>query len=1177
MLFSYIEQKAGNEYSHLCYNEFNSNQFCTIMELIRNPLKDVSIMGFVHLHVHSEFSLLEGACRIEPLVKKCRESGFDTLAITDKGVMYGVIPFYKACLSYGIKPIIGMEVYIEEEPEVESPRTRRERKSRSLILLAKSNKGYRHLLKLASLAKQDHYDGRPKVTKRQIAELNEGVVALSSGMNGEIETHLLQGEFAKAKQTAGEYKNVFGHDFYLELQDHNIGKEKQLNLDLIHLSEQTGIKLVASNDVHYIDKEDALSHDCLLCIKNGSKLTDEEREKLPSNEYNLKSPGEMEQLFSHVPRAVSNSARIAAQCDLEIELGNSVLPKFPLPDETNSADYLRSICERGLTDRYSEITDETRSRLDYELAVIDRMQYNDYFLIVWDFMSFAHAQGIITGPGRGSAAGSLVAYVLKITNVDPLSHELLFERFLNPERVTMPDIDIDFPDTRRDEVIRYVADKYGKDHVAQIITFGTLAARAAVRDVGKVLNLPPKLVDSVAKQIPSRPGITLEEAMNESPALSNLLKQSEEATRLFEIAGTVEGLPRHASTHAAGVVISDEPLTEAVPLQEGQEGVPLTQYSMDILEEIGLLKMDFLGLRNLTLIENILGRVEDGTGKKPDLESLPFDDGKTFEQLSAGETTGVFQLESSGMRQVLKKLKPTEFEDIVAVNALYRPGPMENIPTYIAGKHGESKVTYAHEDLEPILKNTYGVIVYQEQIMQIASKMAGFSLGEADLLRRAVSKKKKEILDAEKAHFVEGCLQNRYDRETAEGVYELILRFASYGFPRSHAVAYSVIAYQLAYLNANYPQYFMAALLSSSIHNHDKIQQYVKELKAKDIPLFPPSINRSDAVFRAEKEGIRFGLLAVKNLGINAIEEIISARKEKLYNDLFDLCARVSLKKVNKRSIEALVFAGGMDDFGVDRSVLIASLETAIEYGEMAGGDEEDQVGWFDEIGLEKPRYETVPPLVLTEKLAFEKEALGFYLSAHPLEQYKPLLNRVQHDKISSVYDQASSSTARIAGGVLTARTIKTKKGDPMAFLSISDDSEEIEVIVFPKQYSRDPMLFQKDEFLLIEGTVQRKDGSVKLIAEKALRLNDLKKAKASPRRNAVLYLKVEKEHKQSDALVQVKKLLQQNPGTVEVILFYEEEQKPIRLPDKYRVSPSDDCLFRLRKHLGANNVVLKK
>ncbi|HEX7064941.1 MAG TPA: DNA polymerase III subunit alpha [Bacillales bacterium] len=1133
-------------------------------------------MGFIHLHVHSEYSLLEGACRVEALAEKAAGLGFDAVALTDKAVMYGAVPFYKACRKYGVKPILGMEVYIDLSGSDERllPRNR---ETASLVLLAKSEAGYRNLMKLSSQGQSGRFRTSPSLQKEQLAACREGLIALSSGPGGEIEKALMKGEREKAREAVQFYRRTFGDDFYLEVQDHGIADEKRLNLEIIELGKQTGTPVAASNDVHYIEKKDAVAFDCLVCIKNGDQLSNEDREKLPSREYSFKSAGEMESLFSHLPRAVENTQRIAEQCDLTIEFGRSVLPAFPLPEGTNATRYLREQCEKGLAERYGEGTEEIRRRLDYELGVIEDMQFCDYFLIVWDFMKFAHEQGIMTGPGRGSAAGSLVAYVLEITDVDPVKHDLLFERFLNPERVTMPDIDIDFSDSRRDEVIRYVAEKYGSGHVAQIITFGTLAARAAVRDVGRVLDAPPKLVDSVAKKIPSRPGITLEKAKQESAPLKKLLQESQEAVKLFEIAETIEGFPRHASTHAAGIVISKDPLTDVVPLQEGQEGIALTQYSMDILEELGLLKMDFLGLRNLTLIENILWLIEKSTDSRVDLKDIPFDDRKTFELLAAGDTTGVFQLESDGMRQVLKRLRPTHFEDIIAVNALYRPGPMDNIPTFIAGKHGKREVTYIHADLKPILERTYGVIVYQEQIMQIASKMAGFTLGEADLLRRAVSKKKKDILDTEREHFVKGCVANGYPRDTAETVYDLIVRFANYGFNRSHAAAYSVIAYQLAYLKANYPNYFMAALLSGITGDHDKLAQYIRELKARNIPLYPPSVNKSGIVFIAEGVGIRFGLLAVKNVGAKAIKELIDKRKDGPYKDLFDLCARVSLKTVNRRTIESLIFAGGMDEFGIDRARLLNSLSAAVEYGEAVqekvdGG----QIQWF-ESEEEKPDYEQVPPLGMNEKLKYEKAALGFYLSAHPLEQYDTVLKNIEYSKVRELEGFREAQSARTAGMITKARFIRTKKGDPMAFITLSDDTAEVEVVVFPKLYNRNPLYFEKEQFLLIEGAVQKEESSLKLIAEKAMPLDQIgsKERKKSP--GQMLFLKVESHHRQEGTMAEVKDLLQEFHGDVEVILHYSDENKTLRLPESFNVDPSPECLGLLREKLSANNVVLRK
>lgn len=1131
-------------------------------------------MGFVHLHVHSEYSLLEGACRMDALVEKAETLHFEALALTDKNVMYGVVPFYKACRQRGIKPIIGMEVDIK--PAVAEKPPVRSQKRMSLVLLAKSELGYRHLMKLSTLAMAEHSGLQAGVDRRQLAKYGDGLIAISAGANGEVGQSLLKGERQQVQQIIENYQKLFGDDFYLALEDHNTPSEKQLNLDLVELSRQTGVELTVANDVHYLDQEDSVPHDCLLCIKNGDKLSETDREKLPSDEFYFKSGEEMKKLFSHLPEALANTESIANQCEVTIELGRPVLPEFPVPDGMNARQYLLDLCEQGLSERYRKMPDEVRARLDYELGVISDMQYSDYFLIVWDFMKFAHEQGIAMGPGRGSAAGSLVAYVLRITNVDPIAHQLLFERFLNPERVTMPDIDIDFPDTRRDEMIQYVAGKYGHEHVAQIITFGTLAARAAVRDVGRVLDTSPKLVDSVAKKIPSRPGVTLDAAKRESAALKDVLGKSEEAQQLFQIAKTIEGFPRHASTHAAGIVISKDELTNSVPLQEGQEGLALTQYSMDILEEIGLLKMDFLGLRNLSLIENILDLIEEDTGERINLEEIGFDDEATFKQLQAGDTTGVFQLESEGMRQVLQKLKPTAFEDIVAVNALYRPGPMDNIPTFIAGKHNEREVTYFHEDLKPILQSTYGVIVYQEQIMQIASKMAGFSLGEADLLRRAVSKKKKHILDTERDHFVKGSTQQGYEAATAEAIYDLIVRFADYGFPRSHAVAYSVIAYQLAYLKANHREFFMAALLSSVTGGQHKLEDYIRELKRKGIPIYPPSINQSQSHFTAEEMGIRFGLQAVKNVGERAIGELLARRNGRPYRDLFDLCARVSLKTVNRRALESLIFAGGMDEFAVDRARLIVSLEAAMDYGEtlqQKAGD--GQMQWFAN-DADRPSYEEGPPFAIDEKLKYEKEALGFYLSAHPLQRFENTLAHVEHHPIDKLFSFAEQASARVAGMVTKARFIQTKKGDPMAFLTLSDESGDIEVVVFPKLYKLHPLYFEEEQFLLVEGTVQRREQAVKLIANKAIPLEEIQ-TDSSTRRHPVLYLKINEQQQQQKTMAELKKLLRRFHGNAEVILYYEQDQKTLRLPSSLSVNPSKECLNLLRRQLSAEHVVLKK
>jgi DNA-directed DNA polymerase III PolC len=815
-----------------------------------------NMSSFVHLHVHSEYSLLDGAARIPDLVNKAADLGMTTLALTDHGVMYGAIPFYKACVERGIKPIIGCEAYMTAGSRKERG-SRKDQPIHHLILLAKNMTGYRNLMKLCSIGHLEGFHYKPRIDMESLAAHHEGIICLSACLGGEVPQHLLHGREEEAKRAALRYKNIFGADFYLELQDHGLSEQKRVNPQLIRLAAELDIPLVATNDAHYLSEEDAELQDVLICIGTGKTVDDENRLRIGTNQLYLKSEQEMARLFPHVPEALKNTVRIAESCELQLEFGKSILPEYrPLPEGKSPSDYLRQLCEEGMEARYTETsrwTDtelraELEQRLDYELRVIDSMGFSDYFLIVWDFIAYSHRQGIVTGPGRGSSAGSLVAYTLRITDVDPMKYNLLFERFLNPERISMPDIDIDFSDERRDEVIEYVAKKYGKAHVAQIITFGTMAARAAVRDVGRALNVPYGEVDKAAKLIPAQLGINIQRAMEATPELKALYETKPKTRELLDMAMKVEGMPRHASTHAAGVVISRDPLTDAVPLQEGSEGTALTQYSMENLESIGLLKMDFLGLRTLSIIERCLRWIGEN-GQIPDFRHIADDDALTYEMLGRGDTMGIFQLESAGVRRVLKELKPSVFEDIISVLALYRPGPMEFISKYIQGKHGQIEVDYPHADLESILKDTYGIIVYQEQIMQIASRMAGFSLGEADLLRRAVSKKKREVLDLERGHFVQGSLKQGYSEAEANLVYDMIVKFANYGFPRAHAAAYGVLAFQTAYLKAHYPVHFMASMLTAVMGSHRKVAEYVVECRRMDINVLPPDVNESGILF----------------------------------------------------------------------------------------------------------------------------------------------------------------------------------------------------------------------------------------------------------------------------------------------------------------------------------------
>lgn len=813
--------------------------------------------GFVHLHVHSEYSLLDGAARLEDLVHKAAELGMKSLALTDHGVMYGAVPFYKLCRANGIKPIIGCEMYFTAGSRKERG-SRKDQPIHHLILLAKNEIGYRNLMKLCSIGHLEGFHYKPRIDWEVLERYSEGLVCLSACLGGEIPQHLLHGRHEEAKKAALRYQSVFGDDFYLELQDHGMAEQKKVNILLVELAKETGMNLVVTNDVHFLNEEDAEVQDVLICIGTGKTVEDEDRLKMGSNQLFLKSGAQMAALFPHIKEAIANTTVIAEKCELVLEFGRHILPAYtPIPVGMNAGTYLASLCETGLKERYAHLKEwqdesqweQLQKRLHYELNVIGNMGFSDYFLIVWDFIAFAHRNGIAIGPGRGSSAGSLVAYVLHITDVDPIKYHLFFERFLNPERVTMPDIDIDFSDERRDEVISYVVDKYGTEHVAQIITFGTMAARAAVRDVGRVLGVPFGEVDKVAKLIPGNVGMTIKRAMKESPDLKQLYDSQSRIKGLLDMAMKVEGMPRHASTHAAGVVISRDPLTDVVPLQAGSEATALTQYSMENLESIGLLKMDFLGLRTLSIIERTVTWIEEQNGEKLDFRQIADNDPLTYEMLGRGDTTGVFQLESAGVRRVLRDLKPSDFEDVISVLALYRPGPMEFIPKFIGGKHGQVTVEYPHQDLEPILKDTYGIIVYQEQIMQIASRMAGFSLGEADLLRRAVSKKKREVLDEQRAHFVAGSLELGYRDEDANAVYDMIVRFADYGFPRAHAAAYGVLAFQTAYLKAHYPVHFMASMLTAVMGSHRKVAEYIVECRRMGIKVLPPDVNESGILF----------------------------------------------------------------------------------------------------------------------------------------------------------------------------------------------------------------------------------------------------------------------------------------------------------------------------------------
>jgi DNA polymerase-3 subunit alpha len=1113
-------------------------------------------MGFVHLQVKSAYSLLTSSCKIEDLVQRAGNLGFTSLAITDENNLYGAIPFYKACKAKGIKPIIGLHVSVYEDES--------EKDFFPLILLAKNNKGYQNLIKISSTAQTM---GRKAVLKKWIAAYKEGLIAITPGMKGEIEQHILQNELEKAESTALHLKQIFSHDFYLSIQQHRLEVENQLNKEIYRLGQQLHIPCVATNDVHFLDKEDYFVHDCLLAIKNGNRVSDEKRERLPNEEYYFKSEEEINEKFSDFEEAVLNTIKIAQDCQLTLELGQRFLPKFPVPGTLNAHEYLENLCLEGLKERGID-KGTYHERIQYELRIIKDMDFSDYFLIVWDFMKYAQDKHILTGPGRGSAAGSLVSYVLSITNVDPIQYNLLFERFLNPERVSMPDIDIDFPDDRRDEMIQYVAKKYGSKHVAQIITFGTLSTKAVLRDVGRVLGISPQESDALARKVPSRLGITLADAYKESNSFQTHVEQSSLIKKVYEVALKLEGLPRHTSTHAAGVIISDKPLTDLVPIQDGHQGVYLTQYSMEILEEIGLLKMDFLGLRNLTILQKILDLIKWEKKVELELADFPLDDEKTFKLLGAGDTTGVFQLESSGMRNVLQRLKPTHFEDIVAVNALYRPGPMENIPVYIENKH--HKVTYPHPDLEGILKNTNGVIVYQEQIMQIASLMAGFSLGEADLLRRAVSKKKIEVLQSERKHFLEGSKRVGYSEQVANEIYDLIVRFANYGFNRSHAVAYSMIAYQLAYLKANFPLFFMAALLTSVIGNDDKIAQYIREAKTKQIKILPPSINKSSYGFLVHNGSIRYSLAAIKNVGVQTLKKILSERKIRPFQDLFDFCARTL---TNRKTVESLIFAGCLDEFGEERSTLLASVDVALDYAELVKPESGDQLDFsFEEELLLKPQYVQMGPFKAEEKLQFEMEAIGFYLSNHPVTAYEKYWREYHPVHIEDAKTKYLNKKVTLISLIGNERTIRTKKGEQMSFLVLNDESGELDATVFPATYREFNAYFQVGNVLLLTGKMDLRNDEPQFVVQKVKSMDELKASHTEK----ILFLKIGTHHENQETLAKLKQLFTHYQGDTEVVLHYEESQKSIKLPQEFHINPVGECIEKIKEVIGDENVVLK-
>lgn len=1136
----------------------------------------MTMAGFVHLHVHTNFSLLDGACDIGRLAGRAKELGMDAMAITDHGVMYGVIDFYKTMKAAGIKPIIGCEVYVarrtikDRQPGIDDEQYH-------LVLLAENQTGYRNLVKLVSKGFIEGYYYKPRVDKELLREHSEGLIALSACVAGEIPQYILKGEYEKARRAALEFNDIFGEgNFYLEIQDHGLKEQKLVNPELVNLSRETGIPLVATNDVHYILKSDADFHDAMLCIQTGKTVKDEDRLKFDTSEFYLKSEEEMRRLFPHLAEACDNTVRIAERCNVELEFGKVHLPRFEVPAGFTEDSYLEKLCYEGLRKRYSEITPEIKNRLDYELEVIKKMGYSSYFLIVWDFVNFARKNGIMVGPGRGSAAGSLVAYCLYITNIDPLKYNLLFERFLNPERVTMPDIDVDFCYERRQEVIDYVVSKYGADRVAQIGTFGTMAARAAIRDVGRVFGYPYGEVDAVAKMVPMELGMTIEKALTINPELKKLYTENEKIRKLLDTAKALEGFPRHASTHAAGVVISSQPLVELVPLHRVGDSTVSTQFTMTALEELGLLKMDFLGLRTLTVIQDALRLIKRSRGLDLDLEKIPLDDKKVYDLISRGETTGVFQLESSGMRNLLKELKPERFEDIIAVIGLYRPGPLGSgaADEFIRNKNNPENIKYLHPKLEPILRETYGIILYQEQVMKIAQELAGFSLAQADILRKAMGKKQQEVMEAQRNSFIQGCIKNGIDEKTAEKVFEEISYFAGYGFNKSHAAAYALVAYQTAYLKAHFPVEFMAALLTSVRHNTDKVAQYIAECRHMGIEVLPPDINESLEVFAAVDGKIRFGLTAVKNVGENVARAIIKCREEKgRFVSFSDFCEKMDQAQLNKKAVESLIKSGAFDSQGAKRSQLMRIYEDVLSRAHKNQKQAaQGQLSLFEMIDGGEAMDDDLPDIPeypQSEILSMEKEVLGLYLSGHPLKEYEDILNRKTTLKSSDLkgdeIDIEDNSQVTV-GGIITDIKMKSTKGEKlMAFITLEDLTGSMEIIAFPTVYEKFSDRLKQDSKVLIRGRVDLKEEEMpKIIAEE---IEPLEKKKEG---TLVVLLS---ENDGNKILEDLKQFFLLHPGNVPVTIYSgADDMKAILVDKSYYVNFSAEFSKKICSMVGPQN-----
>ena len=1149
-------------------------------------------MAFTHLHVHTEYSLLDGSNKIKEMVARIKELGMDSIAITDHGVMYGVIDFYKAATAAGIRPIIGCEVYVTPKSRFDKA-GQQDNKYNHLVLLAENNTGYHNLMKLVSRGFTEGFYYKPRVDMEVLREYHEGIIALSACLAGIVPEYIQKGLYEDAKLKALELEEVFGKgNFFLELQDHGIAAQKTVNQSLLRMSEETGIELVATNDIHYTYAEDEKPHDILLCIQTGKKVADEERMRYEGGQYYIKSEEEMRKLFPYAKQACDNTHKIAERCHVDIEFGKYKLPEFPVPEGYDAWSYLNKLTWDGLERRYEHPDDTLKERLEYELSTIKNMGFVDYFLIVWDFIHYAKSQGIAVGPGRGSAAGSLVSYCLEITDLDPIKYSLLFERFLNPNRVTMPDIDVDFCFERRQEVIDYVVEKYGKDRVVQIVTFGTMAARGVIRDVGRVLDLPYAQVDTVAKMIPSELNITIESALRKNPELKKTYDTDPVIHELIDMSKRLEGLPRHTSTHAAGVVISPKAVDEFVPLSRGVDDCVTTQFTMTTLEELGLLKMDFLGLRTLTVIQNAVNLINRHREEPLNMHDIDYDDAKVYEMIASGKTEGVFQLESAGMKSFMKELKPSSLEDIIAGISLYRPGPMDFIPKYIKGKQNQSSIVYDCPELEEILAPTYGCIVYQEQVMQIVMKLAGYDLGRSDLVRRAMSKKKADVMAKEREYFVygnkdlnvPGCIARGIDERVANKIFDDMTDFAKYAFNKSHAAAYTIVSYQTAWLKYYYPVEFMAALMTSVIDFPTKVAEYIMECRKMDIKILPPDINEGERDFSVSGGDIRYALSAIKSVGRSVIDNIVSERQEHgPFVSLKDFIERLSGKEVNKRTVESFIKSGAMDGLhATRRQLMMVYVQVMDQVNQERKKSMTGQMSLFDFVSDEEKaefdvHYPNVGEYDKELKLAFEKEVLGVYISGHPLEEYAKFLMKNVTAVTTDFYvdDETGESRVRdnqnvIIGGMITSKTVKvTKNNKLMAFISLEDLVGTVEVLIFPNDYERHQKYLVEDQKVYIRGRVSAsEDQQAKLICEKIIPFDEIPKEIWIKFDNKEAYMQREQE---------LYRMLEPESGNDRIVIFCAREKAVKRLGNRYAVQGDDRVVGVLRNAFGEENVKLQQ